>query len=266
MTKTQDSNPGLLRSTSIYGLSNILQRAIPFLLLPILTHHLSAADFGIVAVFTAIVRVCTPLVGVNGPYVIRRQYFASEHSDFRKYVAGSLFILASGVVLTVGIAWSLGDYSTSFGLPVHWTLLAVVTAGGQVLMLVPLTIWQVEHNARRYAVVQIVRSLGYAGLALLLVVALGHRWAGILGSMVISDVLLVLAVCLPALKGWVTFKFDLRLIQHALRYGGGLVPHTLGAIAITSVDRFFCQSLLRGFGNRSLLGGLPNWDGGVLSS
>ena len=74
--------PGLLRSATVYGLSNILERAIPVLLLPVLTFYLSPADVGMIAVFTAAIGLISLVVGVNVSYAVRRRYFDAR-DDFR---------------------------------------------------------------------------------------------------------------------------------------------------------------------------------------
>ena len=43
----------LLQNAAVYSLSNILNAAIPFLLLPILTRVLLPADYGVLAMFNA---------------------------------------------------------------------------------------------------------------------------------------------------------------------------------------------------------------------
>ena len=52
-----------MRQAGVYTISNVVARAIPFLLLPLLTRYVSPADFGIVAMFFFVALLIEPLVG-----------------------------------------------------------------------------------------------------------------------------------------------------------------------------------------------------------
>jgi O-antigen/teichoic acid export membrane protein len=230
--------PGLLRSAGVYGLSNVLQRAVPVLLLPILTFHLSTADVGLIAVFTAVVGLATPLVGLNVPYAIRRRYF-DRNRAFAPYVAGGLAILATGTAAGLLVVWLFGQpLSVVSGVPAGWLAAAVLVAGLQEFLMVPLTIWQVENRPGRYAQVQVWRSIVTAALTAVFVIAFAGGWRGAAGAMLVTAVAFAVAVGLPALRSRVTRPLDRADLFHALRYGAGLVPHTLGTMGTRSIDRF----------------------------
>jgi O-antigen/teichoic acid export membrane protein len=230
--------PGLFRSATVYGASNILQRAVPVLLLPVLTFYLSAADVGLIAVFTAAVGLATPFVGVNVPYAIRRRYFDRDR-EFPPYVASCLVILAVGTTASVLVVRVLGQpLALASGLPVGWLAAAVLVAGLQEFLMVPLTIWQVEQQPGRYAWVQFWRSILVAALTALFVIVFAGGWRGAAAAMLVAAVALAAAVGVPALRPWVAPRFDRADLRHAFRYGVGLVPHTLGTMGIRSIDRF----------------------------
>jgi O-antigen/teichoic acid export membrane protein len=236
--KTNRAAPGLLRSAAVYGVSNILQRAIPVLLLPVLTFYLTAADVGMIAVFTAAVGIATPFVGVNVPYAVRRRYFDTDR-PFQIYVANCLLILAIGTAAATMIVWLLrGPITLVSGLPSQWAVSAVLVAALQEFLMIPLTIWQVTHEPGRYAAVQVWRSVGLAGLTALFVVALGWGWEGAALAMIVTALGFGVAVAAPALRTWIAFRYEPADMRHAFRYGAGLIPHTLGTMGIRSIDRF----------------------------
>ena len=91
---------------SAYLLSGILNAAIPFLLLPVLTRYLTPEAFGLLAVFQATVALMTPLCLLNTPGAISVAYF---HITLRETLASYIFsclvlpVLAAGGVF--GILW-----------------------------------------------------------------------------------------------------------------------------------------------------------------
>ena len=55
----------LVKNTGIYIITSIINSAIPFLLLPILTRHMTPEDYGMVSMFLLLVSFATPFVGLN---------------------------------------------------------------------------------------------------------------------------------------------------------------------------------------------------------
>jgi len=231
---------GLLRASLVYGAANILQRAIPFLLLPLLTRYLSKADFGRLATFTAVAGVATPLIGFNVSYGLRRRFYDLDAEELGRYLAACVFIVVVGTgVGALLVLGARGPLLSATGLPALWLVLAIVYAGSQTIILLPLTLWQVEHAAVRYSVVQVARAAVLASFTVVAVVAWGHDWRGAVGALVATSVAVLLFVAGPAMLRWIKSWWRREHIDHALRYGGGLIPHTLGALAITNADRFF---------------------------
>ena len=98
--------PGLLKSATVYGTANVVERIIPVVLVPFLTYYLSAADAGMIAVFQAVAGVATPLVGVNVSYAVRRRYFDEDPPGFASYLGGCLWII--GACTVAGLAVAVG--------------------------------------------------------------------------------------------------------------------------------------------------------------
>jgi O-antigen/teichoic acid export membrane protein len=231
------SGPGLLRAAGVYGIANILQRAVPVVLLPVLTFHLSTADVGMIAVFTALVGVLTPVVGVNVSYAIRRRYF--DGGEFRSYVGNCLLILVAASSTCAAVAWLAGaSIERMTGLSPTWVVAAVLVAALQEFLMVPLTIWQVEQLPARYGRVQVARSIAVTALTVLFVVVFDLGWEGAVIAMIVTSIAFALTVGISALLPWVELRFKRDDLVHALRFGGALIPHTLGSVGTRSVDRF----------------------------
>ncbi|HDW3177945.1 TPA: polysaccharide biosynthesis protein, partial [Escherichia coli] len=65
----------LLKISSIYLFSNILNALIPFLLLPILTHNLTPNEYGQVAMFQTLISGVAALTGLNTIGAANRKYY-----------------------------------------------------------------------------------------------------------------------------------------------------------------------------------------------
>ena len=85
------NNKNLIKNISFFTFFNVINSAIPFLLLPVLTVYLTPEDYGIIDIFFNISLIATPLVGLSIVQAISRYYF--EDIDLPKFVATVLLFL-----------------------------------------------------------------------------------------------------------------------------------------------------------------------------
>lgn len=236
----------LVRSSSVYVASNVLNRALPFLLLPVLTRYLTPTDFGTAAMFTLAVNLYLPLVGLNTDGAIGRQYFERDRLDFPRYIGTCLLVLAVTAVLVAAANALAGrSLATYLAVPAPWLWAALLVAVGRYLSNVALVLWQVRQRARSYAVFSFVQSGLSLLLSILFVVGLGYGWTGrALGEMVSVTALALVGLALLVRGGWVRSGVDRDHLAHALKFGGGLVPHLYGSIMIATTDRLMVTNLV----------------------
>ncbi len=234
-----DAEDTLLGATALYGVANAVQALVPVLLIPVLAYYLSREDFGHIAMFTAVVGLAMPITSMNAAYSVRRQFFTLDAANFGRYWSHATALIVAATVVVALAIWALSSpISTLAGLSLLWLLLAVLHAGGQGLIALPLTLWQVRQQPRTFAALQIARAVLLGALTLLAVVAFDFAWQGVAGAMVATTVLIVF-VCAPALVRSGARGYRKPMLQHALRHGTALIPHTMGMLIITSTDRFF---------------------------
>ena len=75
-----------LKSIGSYTLVNIINKGIPFLLLPVLTNYLTTEDFGLLTNIESLIVITVALVGVNFSSAVTRQ-FVKKDVDLKKYVS-----------------------------------------------------------------------------------------------------------------------------------------------------------------------------------
>lgn len=96
----------LLRMAGTYVGSNILNAAVPFLMLPILTRYLTPKDYGIVSMFQVLAAVIAPFSGLALHGAISRQYFERDRINFPQYLGNCLYILVVSTLITAFILLS----------------------------------------------------------------------------------------------------------------------------------------------------------------
>ncbi|MGH9371974.1 MAG: lipopolysaccharide biosynthesis protein [Vicinamibacterales bacterium] len=236
----------LVRASGVYGVSTVLNRAIPFLLLPVLTRYLSPEDFGKAAMFAVAVSVTLPFIGVSTDSAIGRQYFDRDRIDFARYVTNCLYILATtaAAAFTVAVLLS-GRIAAAIDLPSQWVWSIVLVAAARFVVNTVLTLWQVQHRTLPYAVYSLLLTASTFALSLVFIVSLGFGWQGrVLGELLSVTALAGGGAVLLWRGGWIRGGIDRGYIQHALKFSGWIIPHLCGSVLMTTVDRFFLTNMV----------------------
>ena len=236
----------LLGNTSIYTGANILNAAIPFLLMPVLTRVLSPADYGTIAMFGIVVSIMGAFTGLSVHGAVGVRYFQLERQRMPSYVGGCLAILAvSSAVMLVVVLVCRRWLEIVAHVPGNWLLVAVLISGAQFLINIRLSLWQVQHKAIRYGAFQVSQSLLNASLSLFLVLGLGMAWEGrVLGQAMAVIAFMMIALFFLHRQSEVSRPKTTHDVRDALKFGVPLIPHVIGGLLIATTDRFMITNML----------------------
>lgn len=235
----------LVRSMATYASANIVNSAIPFLLLPVLTRVLSPAEYGAVAMFTTLMTVLSAFTGLSLHGAVSVRYF-SKDTDHPRFVGTCLAVLGVSTFVVLLIVWLFSaPLSNSINLPLPWLLAAVLGSAIQAIINIRLVVWQVKGEAVRYSFFQVSQTLLNLSLSLCLILAFGMGWEGRgVGMVVAISIFGALAIFSLQFSGRIIWNPDRDYIKAALRFGIPLIPHSLGAMMMSMSDRFIIMYLL----------------------
>ena len=235
----------LVNSTATYALANVINSAIPFLLLPVLTRVLAPAEYGVVAMFTTVITVFSAFTGLSLHGAVSVRYFNKE-TNHPRFVGTCLAVLSCSTAFVLGIVWILSEFfSDLVGLPRAWLLLAVVGSGFQTLINIRLVMWQVKGVAVRYGIFQILQTLFNLGVSLWLVVYVEMGWEGRgVGVLVALFIFGALAVSSLFWSGLASRSVDRKYLRASLKFGIPLIPHSVGGMMTAISDRFILVALI----------------------
>ena len=83
----------LLKNSFIYILGDVLNKAVPFFMLPILTRYLTPEDYGIIATFTVLVSFLMVFTGLSIHGSISVNFFKMEKEELKIFIGNCLIIL-----------------------------------------------------------------------------------------------------------------------------------------------------------------------------
>lgn len=241
MVSAGNKRSGLASGAGIYVVASMLNAAIPFLLLPILTRYLTPAEYGEVAMFQVWVALVGALCGLSVHGAATRKYYDYDNPDQEMgyFVFSCLVILfVSSVVFFVLLALFSDGIAKTIGLSKTWLQIGVLFALSQFLVQLRLGQWQARKQPVRYGVFQVSMSFVNVMLSLVLVVVfslgVSGRLAGYTGAVVLFG---AGAIVLLRWDGLLKICWRPELIKEALRFGVPLIPHIFGAFLLLTIDR-----------------------------
>src|SRR5690554_888477 len=103
---------------AIYLGSSVINKAIPFLLLPILTKYLTPEEYGILAIYQVMISFVMPLIGMNMQNNITRNFFSKSKEFVAQIIFNMLVVLTiAAIVITFIISVYLYFGGTNFSIP-----------------------------------------------------------------------------------------------------------------------------------------------------
>lgn len=242
------NNKKLFKNISFFTFFNVINSAIPFLLLPILTTYLSPADYGLVDIFFNISLIASPIIGFSIVQSVSRYYF--EEIDLSSFISTVFVVLLSiGLVIILlvsGLTFLVDEFIVSFDFPPIIVVIALVYTLFSQIAEILLVYWRVSYQTVKFGVFRIAKTVADLGLSILLIVGFGMGWSGrVLPQITVALLFGGIAIFILYRKGLLrNLKVNKAYKKEALSFSSPLVFHTLGANLIGFSDRFFILFML----------------------
>src|SRR5690606_18660157 len=103
---------------AIYLGSSVINKAIPFLLLPILTKYLTPEEYGVLAIYQVMISFVMPLIGMNMQNNITRNFFSRSKEFVAQIIFNMLVVLTiASIAITFIVSVYLYFVGTNFSIP-----------------------------------------------------------------------------------------------------------------------------------------------------
>ena len=239
----------ILKNSVIFVLGDAVSKAIPFLLLPIVTKYLSPEEYGHVSVFVVLISIFGVFASLNMHGAINVDFFKSENGHLKKLIGNAVFvsICSSLLFIVIGyVAYDAVPLKIEFG--IQWLVLVGALGACQTIININLVLWAAEQKPLIYCIYQFSQSLVSATLILTLVVGLGMGWQGYIVALLIAGVIFSLVGLFAIFyRGYIDFSVGFSEIGQLLRFGVPLMPHALFAVFRSGADRFVLIALVGAF-------------------
>ena len=221
-----------------------MPQAAGFFLLPIYTHYLSPADYGIVNAMQVLGAILLVLFTLAIDRSIYRLYFDYKtdkgKKDFLGTVTISFLLISISVLLLLfvfrGIVGQI--YSSIDFYPFY--VYAIFTTFFSVFALIPKIYFQINEKAGKYVLISVSEFILSTVFVLWFIIEKGDGAKGMLmGKMIGSIVILPLLIYISIRN--INFTFKKQIFKESLHFSLPLIPGLLSAWILGLSDRIFIE-------------------------
>ncbi|MCM4163335.1 MULTISPECIES: oligosaccharide flippase family protein [unclassified Arenibacter] len=235
-----------IKNASIYTVADILNKLVPFVLLPVLTRYLTPSDYGIISMFTVFTSILGVFISLEMHGAISVKFFKLTKEELKIYIANVLVIVSVTTSLVLVSILIFHSYiSNLLELPPEWLIIGVFVTCLTLFTTINLILWQSEHKPIPLGIYQITQTIFNLTLSLILIVGLGMGWEGRLIAASVAAILFgFLSFSIMVKRDFLKLKLNKAYLKDALKFGVPLLPHALSTWVRTGIDRVFLTMLV----------------------
>lgn len=236
----------LLKSISVYTLTNIINSGISFFLLPVFTHYLNPTDYGNLSLITVLTSLFLPVIHLSVHGAIQVEYFKLSYEKFGQFLSTALSNVVFSFLIVLSMLLLGGHYLAEWLNFSHfWLLMVPVIALVQIIPQVIQSFFQIRKEAFNYSVYTLSLAIVNISLGLILVVVLKMSWEGrVISRLLTFLIFTVVGLYVLYRKSLLRINLDKGFRRSALNFGIPLIPHLIGSIIVDASDRLFINHMV----------------------
>jgi O-antigen/teichoic acid export membrane protein len=233
----------LYRLSGGYFATTIINQALPFLILPVLTRYLSPAEYGSFALFYFYLTVSNALSGLSITNFISKIFFTSDKKQIAGIIGNSILIVGVFSFITLIIILILYSFFQFYlNLPLLWLVLIPFTSFAIIVFAMGLNVLLNSKKVLLFSKHQVGNTAINLGISLLLVVVLLRNWEGRAMGIIFSYFISALISLYYLNKNdFVSFTISKNQINNILKVVIPLTPNAVQSVVISQAGMFFIQ-------------------------
>jgi O-antigen/teichoic acid export membrane protein len=235
------------KHTSIYGMGGMATKVIGFFLLPLYTHYLTPADYGVLGLLYITMRVLD-IVVIQGLTTSIFRAYSFDYKGNPEQQADAVctayyYSIASAILFFGGLVMLAGPLNDLVFKDANWThLFRMMFLAGifRATQNIPRQIMRAHRKSVTYSAIQLGDMVTAALLNILFIVVMKQGLARIVYSEVIREGLLMIVFFFPV-KRYLSKRFSRQKLQEMLAFGLPKVPGGLSFLVLSASDRYFLE-------------------------
>lgn len=236
----------VVKNSIIYLGSSILNKLIPFLLLPIMTQYLSPQEYGALSIYMILITLYGAFIGMNIHINVSKNFFAVPKEEMAVYIGNMLFILLTSFIIYFFITFiGIRFFDTIFSIEADWLLVIPIISMMMMVNNINISILRNEGKAYTYGIFEISNTIINMSTTILFLVFFSFGWhSQVIGIITGYFIFFIIGIIYMYQRDYINFKIDTSKIKSILNISLPLIPHVLGAVVITMSDRIFIEQMV----------------------
>ncbi|MBY6033618.1 oligosaccharide flippase family protein [Marinobacter daepoensis] len=236
----------LIKSASIYIFASVLNKAVPFLLLPVFTKFLSPEEFGSLSLFLVANSCVIAFIGMNVSANVTKNFFFLTKEELAVQI-GDIFLLILGLTLFVFFLalFVFLIFPTAITIDPFAILIMPFLSFFMMVNTVNLTILRNENRPIMFGIFEIATTVLTMAVTLFLLIVVNYGWLSqVFGLLVAYGFFFFIAIGYMSKRGFLLFRPTKQGVSGIFWLSFPMVPYVLSGIAINAGDRILIERIL----------------------
>lgn len=235
----------LVRKSFIYVFCDGINRAIPFLLLPFITHYLTPSDYGIVTNFNVYIQILSVFCYTCTIGALPVMFYKLEKEKVKLYVSNMIVLNTGVTVLCAMVSLLLYVYVEDIlNLSIYYQFYALLVVWFAGITNVNMILWRCEEKPVSFGIYQISQSALNALTTILFVIIFLLGWKGRVYSMILVTILFgFISLYILYKRGYLVFGIDKLFIKQTVFFALPIIPHALSFWFKSGVDKIMLTNM-----------------------
>ncbi len=238
------------KQLSIYTLVGVINAGISFFIMPVLTHHLTPKDYGLLSLFNTYITILIPIVSVSAYSLLSIDYYKRKDSlsfavEFTSIQTIPVFNTALLAVLVWSFYRGFVDDLELGGTGIKWGYFVLAITLFAIYYEQLLQVLIVQKKVIVFAIFSLSKVALEVALTFYFVLGRGWNWEGRMYSwLIVSALFFIIALVYFNKQGFLKGEIRFHYIFEGMRFGGPLVLHGIGKFVVNQSDRLFIVKMV----------------------
>ncbi len=231
----------LVKETFVYTLTDVIGKAMSFILLPVVSFFLPPSELGIATNFTVLTTLIILLAGLAIVNSIPYFFYEQDKSENISLVS-NLLIMCFGLCMVIGVIVACFSQLIfhHLQLDLHIQMIGVIYVIASLISNINLTLLRLENNPRHFAILQILQIVLHAVFVIFFVIILKSGGHGkIYAEVLVFCIVGLIHLMMLLKKRYFTLSIQLAWIKKLLHFGLPLLPHSISFWLKSGMDKVF---------------------------